>query len=593
MSEQQARFLEFGPFRLDRVRRRLLNGGRMVPLTSKAFDTLLALVEGGGEVVEKEDLMKKVWPDSFVEEGNLTQNISVLRKTLGESPGAHQYIVTVPRVGYRFVAGVRRLSHDTTQTTPNTSPATNAPAEVSAGAHALSLAVLPFKLLAHAGVEDEYLGLGMADALITRLSNIRRLVVRPTSAVLKYAPAAQDPSAAGRELQVGLVLEGSIRKSGGRLRATVQLVSVGDGRSLWAGKFDEQFTDIFKVEDSVAERVALALSLRLTGEERDRLKRRYTDDVEAHEFYLKGRYYSNKFTLESFRKAVESFNRALELDPEYALAYAGLAESYWIAADLYLNPREALRKAQEAAARAVAADGELAEAHTFLAATRMNYDWDWAGAERHFERALELNPSHAPARHWYGWYLTLKGRHDEAVSQLLYAKQLDPLSLGINWFLSASLCLAGRYDESAEAARELIDLEPNFWAGHWALAIAHAYKGEYREAFAAYSKAEALDASPMIRAARAHALALAGDSVAAQAALKELKSQARDAYVPPYYLALIHLALGEPEHAHDYLEMAYQERDGSLPLLKVDRRLDPLRPDPRLQELIRRLDLAD
>lgn len=581
MSEQQPRFMEFGPFRMDVAKRRLLNEGRMVPLTSKVFDTLLALVEGGGEVVEKEDLMKKVWPDSFVEEGNLTQNISVLRKTLGESPGAHRYIVTVPRVGYRFVAEVKRL------------PADAARAGDDAGAHVLSLAVLPFKLLAHAGVEDEYLGLGMADALITRLSNLRRLAVRPTSAVLKYASPSQDAAAAGRELQVGLVLEGNIRRAGERLRATAQLVRVSDGRSLWAERFDEQSADIFEVEDSVAERVALALSLRLTGGERERLRRRYTDDAEAHEFYLKGRYYSNKFTLESFHKAVESFDRALDLDPEYALAYAGLAESYWIAADLYLNPREALRKAQEAAERAVAADEELAEAHTFLAGTKMNYEWDWAGAERHFDRALELNPSYAPARHWFGWYLTLRGRHDEAISQLHHAKHLDPLSLGINWFLSASLCLAGRYDESIEAARGLVDLEPNFWAGHWALAVAHAYKGEYAEAFEAYAKAEALDSSPMIRAAHAHARALAGDRRATQAALVELKSLERDAYVPPYYLALIHTALGEPEQALDYLERAYQERDGSLPLLKVDRRLDPLRPDPRLQDLITRLNLAD
>lgn len=586
MSEQQSRFLEFDTFRLDRVRRRLLNEGRIVPLTSKVFDTLLALVEGGGEVVEKEDLMKKVWPDSFVEEGNLTQNISVLRKALGESPGAHRYIVTVPRVGYRFVAEVKRLA-------PETPASPVARAEVSASASDLSLAVLPFRLLAQAGGEDEYLGLGMADALITRLSNVRRLALRPTSAVLKYASPEQDPSAAGRELQVGLVLEGSIRKSGGRLRATAQLVNVSDGRSLWADRFDEQFTDIFKVEDSVAERVALALSIRLTGEERERLKRRYTDDAEAHEFYLKGRYYSNKFTLQSFRKAVECFNRALDLDPEYALAHAGLAESYWIAADLYLKPREALQTARDAAARAVAADEGLAVAHTFLAATKMNYEWDWAEAERHFERALGLNPSHAPARHWYGWFLTIKGRHDESISQLHYAKQLDPLSLGVNWFLSASLCLAGRYEESIEVARELIDFEPNFWAGHWALAIAHAYKAEYAEAFAAYSHAEALDASPMIRAAHAHARALAGERKAARAALAELKSQEHDIHVPPYYLALIHLALGEPEHALDYLERAYRERDGNLPLLKVDRRLDPLRSDPQFLNLIARLKLAD
>ena len=586
MGEQQARFFEFGPFRLDRARRRLLREGRAVPLTSKVFDTLLALVECGGEVVEKDELMKRVWPDSFVEEGNLTQNISVLRKTLGESPGANRYIVTVPRVGYRFVADVRRIPHEA-------SAPRHARPEAAESSTNPSLAVLPFKLLAPNGGEDEHLGLGIADALITRLSNIRQLAMRPTSAVLGYATHGRDAAAAGRELQVGLVLEGSIRRAGERIRATVQLVCVEDGRALWAERFDEQLTDIFRVEDSVAERVALALALRLTGEERERLKRRHTDDADAREFYMKGRYYSNKFTLEGFNKAVESFNRALELDPEYALAYAGMAESYWIAADLYLNPKDALQRAQEASARAAALDETLAEAHTFLAATKMNYDWDWAGAERHFERAIELNPGQALARHWYGWYLTLMGRHDEGISQLHSAKHLDPLSLGINWFLSASLCLAGRYEESVEAARELIKLEPNFWAGHWALAIAHAYKGEYAEAFKSYAEAEALDASPMIRAAHAHALAVSGDSGGAQALLAELKRREADTYVPPYYLALIHLALGEREHALEYLEKAYRERDGSLPLVKVDRRLDALRPDPRLQDLIKRLDLAD
>lgn len=587
MVEEQARFLEFGPFRLDRARRRLLNEGRVVQLTSKVFDTLLALVESGGEVVEKDELMKKVWPDSFVEEGNLTQNISVLRKLLGESPGTNQYIVTVPRVGYRFVADVKRIPRDGS-VAPSTSQ------KIDARPSNPSLAVLPFKLLAPTGSDDdEHLGLGLADALITRLSNIRRLAVRPTSAVLKYATPERDAAAAGRELQVGLVLEGSIRRAVDRLRATVQLVNVADGRALWAERFDEQFTDIFKVEDSVAERVAHALSLRLTGEERERLKRRYTEDVDAHEFYMKGRYYSNKFTLEGFRKAIESFDRALELDPEYALAYAGLAESYWIAADLYLNPREALRKAQEASARAVEIDEALAEAHTFLAVTKMNYDWNWAEAERHFTRAMELNPGYAPARHWFGWYLTLHGRHDQAIAQLHAAKQLDPLSLGINWFLSASLGLADHYDEAIEAARELINLEPNFWAGHWALAIANAYKGEFEEAFRAYAKAEALDDSPMIRAAHAHALAANDKREDALAMLTELKRKESETYVPPYYIALIHLALDEREHALDYLEKAYDERDGSLPLIKVDRRLDALRDDLHFQNLLTRLNLSD
>ncbi|MDQ3817529.1 MAG: winged helix-turn-helix domain-containing protein, partial [Acidobacteriota bacterium] len=429
MNDGRAKFFEFDGFRVDGIKRLLLREGRQVPLTAKVFDTLLALIESGGDVVQKDDLMKKVWPDRFVEEGNLTQNIFVLRKILGERAGSHQYIVTVPRVGYRFVAKVKQLQTESgvAETVRIGYPAESARQEILP-----SLAVLPFKLLA-SSVDEEYLGLGIADALITRLSNIRQVIVRPTSAVLRYAQGAQDPATAGRELQVGLVVEGNIRKSGERIRATVQLVSTEDGRALWADKFDAQFTDIFKVEDSVAERVALALAIKLSGEERARLHRRYTDNAEAHEFYLKGRYYANKFKLESFYKGIECFNRALEIDPEYALAYAGIAESYWIAADLYLNPVEAMQKAQEASIKALRIDDSLAEAHTFLATTRMNYDWDWEEAERHFKRAIELNHGYAPARHWYGWYLTIMGRHDEAIAQLQWAKQLDPFSLGINW----------------------------------------------------------------------------------------------------------------------------------------------------------------
>ncbi|HEX8179687.1 MAG TPA: winged helix-turn-helix domain-containing protein [Pyrinomonadaceae bacterium] len=585
----ESRFIEFDDFRVDRVKRRLLRAGQPVALTTKVFDTLLALVESGGEVVEKEELMRRVWPDSFVEEGNLTQNVSVLRKALGERPGAHQYIVTVPRVGYRFVAQVRRPA-DASEGLMTTRSVSNPTAGVTPEA-APSLAVLPFKLLAPSA-GDEYLGLGLADALITRLSTVRQLFVRPTSAVLRYAQPERDPVAAGRELQVGLVLEGSVRRAGARLRATVQLVSVADGRALWADKFDEEFTDIFKVEDSVAERVATALALKLSGEERARLGRRYTDNVEAHEFYLKGRYYANKFTLESFHKGIECFQRALDIAPDYALAYAGISESYWIAADLYLNPRDAVAQAQAASIRALKLDDTLAEAHTFLAATRMNYDWDWAEAERHFRRALELNHAYAPARHWYGWYLTIMGRHDEAIAELQWAKQLDPFSLGINWFLSAALCLAGRYDESVEQARALIDLEPNFWSGHWALGTAHTYRGDFTAAVAAYRRANELDASPLIKGALAHAQALAGRTEEAQAMLSELKQASAGAYVPPYYLALIHTALGEREEALACLEKAYEERDGNLPLVKVDRRLDDLRDTSALQQLIARVGLA-
>jgi TolB-like protein len=579
MGKEEARFFEFGGFRLDRSKRRLLCDGQIVPLTTKVFDTLLALVESNGEIIEKDDLIKKVWPSSFVEEGNLTQNISVLRKVLGERPGENQYIATVPRIGYRFVAEVTSLRDESRRR------------EITRVEPTAAIAVLPFKLLASES-RDEYLGLGLADALITRLSNVRQMIVRPTSAVLKYAQSNRDAIVIGQELNVTLVLEGSIRKSGERLRVTAQLVNVEDGRSLWANTFDEQFTDIFIVEDSIAGKVAAALALRLSSKEKETLIKRYTDHVEAYEAYLKGRYYSNKFTLENFHKAIKCFNHALEIDADYALAYAGMAESYWIATDLYLNPKEALQKTQDAAIKAVKADDNLAEAHTFLATTRMNYDWNWAEAEQHFKRAIYLNPGYATAHHWYGWYLTLMGHHDEAIAELERARQFDPFSIGINWFLSAALCLAGRYDESLEQAHNLIELEPNFWGGHWAKATAHTYKGEYASAIASYHKAGELDASPMIKGALAHVCGLSGRREEAEAILEEFKAEKTDQFVSPYYLALTHLALGEKGKAIEYLEKAYEVRDGSLPLIKVDYRFNDLRSDPAFNDLILRIGLT-
>jgi DNA-binding winged helix-turn-helix (wHTH) protein/tetratricopeptide (TPR) repeat protein len=584
MSRERPRFLEFGAFRVDLAKRQLLCGGDAVPLTVKVFDTLLALLESNGEVIEKDDLMKKVWPDSFVEEGNLTQNISVLRKVLGESPGAHEYIATVPRRGYRFVAEVKQISDERAGRSSDTQPAI-----VEQRATPV-LAVLPFKLFV-SDSDDEYLGIGMADALITRLSNVRQVIVRPTSAVLKYAGTTQDPAAIGRELRVESVLEGSIRKSGGRMRATVQLVSVEDERSLWAAKFDEKFTDIFAVEDSIAERVAGALELRLSGEERLLLTKRYTETVEAHEFYLKGRYHANKFTLESFYKAIECFDRALDLDPDYAMAYAGIAEAHWIAADLYLNPKDALQKTKEASGKAIAIDDTLAEAHTFMAGAKYSLDWDWVGLEREFKRAIELNPGFAPAHQWYGWCLGTMGRHDEAIAESERAKQLDPFSLNINWFLSAAYDIARRYTEAIEIARNLIELEPNFWGGHWALGRACSDKGDFPEAIAAFQKASELDTSPWIKTSLAEAYALRGEKDKARSILDELKALEKKSYVSSFFMALVHLALGENDEAFGYLEKAFEMRDSGLPLIKVYKPLDRVRSDPRLMDLMLRIGL--
>src|SRR6266498_2326675 len=300
MSRLTKHSYEFGPFRLDARERLLLHDEEIVPLSPKTFDMLVALVENSGHLLEKNELMQTLWPDTFVEEGSLAQNISLLRKALDESE-SQKFIETVPRRGYRFVASVRKTIK--------------------------SIAVLPFKSLGIDG-GDEYLGIGIAETLTTRLSSLKLLTVRPTSAVLKYVSSEKDTVVAGRELEVDSVLEGSIRRLGKRIRVTARLVSVPDDSVLWADKFDENFTDIFKVEDSISGKVAEALALKLSGEQQKGLTKRYTDNAEAYQLYLKGRYFWNKRTEDGFNRGIAQFKQAVEKDSSYGLAYAGLADSY-------------------------------------------------------------------------------------------------------------------------------------------------------------------------------------------------------------------------------------------------------------------------
>jgi len=294
------------------------------------------------------------------------------------------------------------------------------------------MAVLPFKPLV-ASDRDEYLEMGMVDVLITKLSNIRQLKVRSISSVRKYADLQQDPIAAGRELQVEAVLDGSIQRIGDRVRVTVRLLNVQDGISLWADKFDEPFTNIFALQDSISERVAAALPLNLSREEKDRLSRHYTENTEAFQLYLKGRYFWNKRTEEGFRKGIDYFNQAVRDDPNYAMAYTGMSDCYALLSDFgFVSPKEGFPKAKEAATRALAIDEKLAEAHTSLGHVKRDYDWDWPGAEQEFKRAIELNPNELSAHQWYAVYLSALGRHQEAIAEIKRALDLDPLSLPVN-----------------------------------------------------------------------------------------------------------------------------------------------------------------
>ena len=342
--------------------------------------------------------MKRVWPDTTVEEGNLAFNISTLRKALRDDPQRHEFIVTIPGEGYQFVAGVR-AGFDELEVRERirvTIEEDEKPEAKLSAPHTSvrSIAVLPFKPLV-AESRDEYLELGIADALITALSSTRQIIVRPTSAISKYAQTQQDPLTAGRELEVEAVLEGSLQRDGARIRVTARLLSVNDGSPLWAGKFDEKFTDIFTVQDAISERVTAALSLRLSGEERKRLTKRYTENSEAFQLYLMGRYHwSRFFTAESAGKGLEYFKKAIEKDPNYALPYVGLADAYILLGQSGTMPvNEAYHKAREMIMLALEKDDKLAEAHVSLASISRDYDWNWPEAETHFKRAIELNPN--------------------------------------------------------------------------------------------------------------------------------------------------------------------------------------------------------
>jgi DNA-binding winged helix-turn-helix (wHTH) protein/TolB-like protein/Flp pilus assembly protein TadD len=608
-----ARSYAFGPFVLDTRERRLLRDGEAVPLTLKAFDLLEVLVENQGHLLKKEELLRRVWPDAAVEENNLTVTVSALRKAFGEGPADRQYIETVPRRGYRFVADLRPAAQPAeavprpTRGRPGLRPRAVALVALAAvglaagafawlwtrapaGAPVHSMAVLPFRSLTR---DSEHFGLGMADALITRLGRTG-LLVRSTGTVQKYTAAGTDPLAAGRDLQVDSVLEGSIQTSGDRLRTTVRLLRVGDGATLWAGTFDERLTDIFTVQDSISQRLAEALALELTDAQRSLLTRRDTNDGAAYELYLRGRFFWNKRTRDGFERGASYFREAVARDPAYALAYAGLADSHiGLAFYEHAAPQAAMPLARTAALTALRLDGSLAEAHASLAHIKANFEWDWPQAERLAREAIALEPRYPTAHQWYGIHvLAPLGRLEEAIDATLRARQLDPLSPVFGTFVGATLFSAGRYDAAIEECRRTIDLHPDFGVAHWYLGRAYLQEGRHLEALAALQQAVTLSGgSPLMKGSLGVGQALSGDREAAQRTRRELTALRAGSYASALDLADISVALGDREEAFRWLDEAAAERSFHLVYLKVWPELDPLRSDARFGALVRRLGL--
>jgi DNA-binding winged helix-turn-helix (wHTH) protein/TolB-like protein/Tfp pilus assembly protein PilF len=622
----------FGPFLLEARERRLLRDGQPVPVTVKVFDLLEVLVRRPGRLLLKEDLLSLVWPDAAVEENNLTVTMSALRKALGEAPADRHYVETVPRRGYRFVADVREVPEPeaggrTPVPVATASPAGEAAVDrprgrprtplvaitiaavvaASIAASTLwrrppspavlgavpSVAVLPFHSLT--GPEDEYLGLGMADTLITRLGSTRTVIVRSTGTVRRYVRSDVDPVAAGRELGVDAVLEGSIQSAAGRLRASMRMLRVSDGATLWAESFDERAGDIFRLQDSISERVSGALALPLTEAQRTLLTRRDTEDVDAYHLYLKGRFFWNKRTREGFQRGLALFEQAVERDPGYARAHVGVADSYIGQAYYeYGRPQQAMPRARTAVLKALAIAPTLSEAHASLAHIKGNYEWDWAAAEQEWRRAISLDPDYATAHQWYAvHYLTPAGRLDEALREARRAQQLEPLSPVFNSFLGATLLFSRRPDEAIEECRKAIDLYPEFGVGHWYLGRAYLQKGQPREALTELEEAVRLSGgSPLMQATLAAAHAAAGDPDHARQVLRDLVRLRNDHYASAVGLAVAHAALGERDEALRWLEEAAAERDFHLVYLKVWPEFDTLRAEPRFAALVRRVGLA-
>ncbi len=554
-----ASILEFGPFRLDLLRRSLERDGQPIALSGKALEILAVLLERRGEVVDKNDLMRQVWPDTAVEENNITVAISALRKALGETASATKWIVTIPGRGYSFVglAGSQPLR---------------------------SVAILPFSVLNQDG-RNEYLGLGLADAVITRLGNTP-LIVRPLASASRFA--GQDPIQTGRDLAVDVVVVGSIRTANDLIRVSVHLFRVRDSHPLWAQNFDVTTDHAFTLEDSISERIVSHLTGRLTGEQQGALNRPRTANPSAYTNYLRGRYYAKKYSEDGFRKALAYLQAAIDSDPGYALAHSGLADLFYDSSNLVFPPRDIMPRAKAAAQRAVELDPSLAAAHVSLGLIASKYEWDWQAAEREFQAALTIDPNLATAHLWYGTYRAQMGDFNRAIPELQRAQELDPLSGEINAYLGLVLYWARQYDDSINQFRQAITFDPSFVPSYVCFGWVLAANGDTKAALEACEQAVERQSNAWTTLALARAQALAGDPVIAASTMDRIGKEA-PRFVSGYDRAAVHAALGKTDEAFAALEDGYHARAEWMGYLKVDPQMDTLRSDPRYATLLRRL----
>jgi TolB-like protein/Tfp pilus assembly protein PilF len=572
------RHYEFGRYRLDAEGHLLFRNGERMVLTPKALDLLIALVEAQGNLIGKEELLKRVWPSTVVEEGSLTSHISLLRRVLR---GTGEFIETIPKRGYRFIGAVKQTER----------------AEVLASATRLKLVVLPFENLSVLRKHD-YFSDGLTEEMITQLArlNPERLGVIARTSAMQYRSTAKTIEQIGRELQVSHVLEGSVRRAGKRVRVTAQLVQVSDQTHLWAESYERGLRDILRVQGDLARAIAEQIEVNLNPVERARLETRHRVDPEAYESYLKGRYLWNRRTPAALRQATRLFERAVAQDPQSALAWAALADCYLVPGTWsWLAPRYAAVNAARAARKALECDATLAAPHASLGMVLSLFERRFREGEQAFRRALELNPNYATAHHWFSFHLAAQGRHSEALAEIRKALELDPLSSIIHTNLGTVLYWARQYDAAIEQYRETLALNDNFWTAHWMLGLA--LEQTQQHAQAAKQQRRAIETLPgqssLLLASLARAQALAGARREARRLLREIERSGTRTSVAWFHTATAYLALEDVDKAFGLLYKACKECDVWVVFMKVDPRLDPLRRDPRYPDLLARAGLGD
>ena len=630
-NEPAATILRFGVFEADVQTGELTKHGKRIRLQEQPFQLLVMLLEKPGEVVTREELRSRLWPRTIVDfDHGLNKAISKIREVLGDSSEHPRFVETVARRGYRFLADVAVVRDGRAYTgarepasagPPIASPSLESARDIggqynlvrrlfglgllvaiaSAAALALyhraplspefhSLAVLPLENLS-GDPSQEYFADGMTDELITRLAQISTLRVISRTSTMTYKNVHKSLAEIASELNVDAVVEGSISRSADRIRVTAQLIDARNDKHVWAQSYDEDIRDALVLQSRITRAIAEQIRANLNAQELATLDKLKTVNPEAYEAYLKGRYFWNKRTADGLRTAIEYFSRAIEIDPNNAEAYSGLADSYAISGDWkygVLPPHDAFSKATAAAAEALVLDNSLGEAHASLAFALDLYGWDWEAAEREYKQAIKFNPGYATAHQWYSWHLFMVGKADDAVFELKRAQSLDPLSLIINADIADALCVAGRYDEAVAQSEKTLKMDANFAIGHYELGQALVQKHKYDEAIAEFKKAIELSGpSGAFDSNLGYAYAVSGRKNEALKILDDLESRRIQNPSVDADIALIYVGLGNRDEAMARLESAFESRFKASILLRPA--FDPLRSDVRFQDLLRRI----